>query len=1317
MVAGPVSAQVFTGPYGPGGTWNVYRVVTTAATWEAANTAALAAQASSTGLAELAGNTTTGHLVQIGSDEENTFVAIAAALTPGAGNSSIWLGLNDLNAEQGSNRTGWEWAGTTGGAGTGGAQVLGTDTVFEAWAPGEPNNAGGLEHAGEMRNDGRWNDNRHNLSTTTRRYVIEWSLGLASPPVAAQQHPVYYTAPYGPGGTWNLYKVVAASQDFGTARTLANGITAGSTGLSGVATPPLSTLPGSLVTIGSSFENDFIHRITGFAGMNTIATWLGATDDPAREPIATESGGSKTSGWAWMDRGGSEPWGYQKFITRYPLNAAEQPDNAGGTESAIEQVGSSFWNDITPATATLRRYVIEWQTASPTPIAGASQGLPILPGPTPALANAHTPASWALKEQRAGLLSANIAGAVSLVYQNTGTSAVEGTRPVLAQTDNAVSGTAGRSTNGFFWPKTDLLGDVASTDDNNYTVFGKAKLTLAGTGPYTINVHSDDGFICRISGPGTVTISQVSGMGMKDPADTAFYYPFGIGDSNTRAVFTVSTPGDYDVEYIGWDGTGGSFQEVSWAEGAAPNDWDGDWRLLGGPVGGTPVLAAAGAFNAPAPTDNNWQIRAAVPGTVGTLTAITAASTALQTATSTVDVTAGVVNFADPNNGGNRGLFTGDTAHPGDTGADDNNFVWGARTLLSIPAPGLYTIGAHCDDSVALRLLNGAKWRGRVWSTTAQGHIDAADDSVVYWFIGSGDSNIRAVAWFPASGDYEMQALYYEGTGGAAAEFYIAPGVQFADQDTGAWKLIGNTSGLQPVLPPFIPGAPVSSNGQWGIRYLRNSGITFNTLTDAIGALVNNSGESVYGTVPVLNFSDPSHPGTAGLFGGDQILPGDQEFTNDEDIAVHARATIFVPTAGLYTIGVRCSDGFALRIGNVPWLGRNGVGGIDPADPRTLAWAAGSNALTDNITRSLIQLPAGCHDVDFITFDRGRDFMAEVFAIPGNQLGTGEYAAGTANTGLVNINAGDGWRLIGYQAPSTPVGTIGVRAPGFSVVQTLPFTGTTAPAGWGITPAATDNWLATNPTTALVNRDMINLRDPFGGGGLFPNDYPNPNDVASVDDNFYVSRFEGTLVVPVAGTYNVGWQGDDGGYFEFLAPTAPLLQPQFTRIVANAIGSAVISNASDGGLNGRIELSAGGGNTRTTGEVFLEAGEYPVRIQWFEGSGGSYFEVFATPSAANARVIRLITTTSSTTFTDTSGLQVVDTNLRVLNTSLTGNQFSFTFTSQPGISYAIQSSSSLTGPWTTVDPAVVAAGTSTTWTGTVDPLQSPGRLYFRARKN
>ena len=1308
-------SQVFTGPYGPGGTWNVYRVITTVATWDAANTAALAAQASSTGLPSLVGNTATGHLVQISSDEENTFVAIAAALAPGSGNSSVWLGANDRNLEAGTSPVGWEWSGTTGGSGTAGAQVIGTDTQYFAWAPGEPNNSG-TENAAEMRTDGRWNDNKHNLSTVTRRYVIEWSLGLPSAPEGAWQHPIYYTAPYGPGGTWNLYKMVAAGQNFDTARSLAVSTTAGSTGIAGVASGALASLTGSLATVASQQENDFIFRISGYAGANSIATWLGATDDPAREPGASESGTSKTSGWKWMDRNGGESWSYQKFATRFPLNSAENPDNSGGTESAIELLGTSFWNDITPAAGTLRRYVIEWQTESTSPIAGAAVPAPILPAPTPALANAHAVGTWAIKEQRAGLLAANLPGALALVYANTATSATQATRPVLSQTDNAVSGATGRSTTGLFWPKTDLVGDVASSDDNNYTVFAKTKVNLAATGPYTINVHSDDGFFCRISGPGTVTISQVSGAGMQDPGDSAFYYPFGIGDSNTRAVFTVSTPGDYDVEYIGWEGTSNSFQEVSWCEGAAPNDWDGNWKLLGAAPTGTPVLAAAASFNAPAPTGNTWQIRAITPGSGGTLTTIPGASTALQNSVATTDSVAPVINFADSNNAGGRGLFTLDTPQPADTTADDNNYSWGGRTLLTVPAAGIYTIGSHADDSVAIRLLNGAKWRGRVWSTTAQGHIDTNDDSVMYWFVGSGDANIRAAAWFPAAGTYEIQFLHYEGTGGSYAELYYAPGAQLADNDTGAWKLIGDPSAVQPLLPPVIAGSPSASTGQWGTRYVRFAGTTMNTIQDAVAALNSNAGESVYGTAQVINYSDPSQPGTAGLFGGDQPLPGDLEFTDDNDVVVQARATIFVPTTGLYTFGVRSSEGFALRIGNNPWLSRNGTGGIDPADPTVLTWSAGATGLSEIVTRSLITLPAGCHQIEFIAFDRSRDFMAELYAIPGNQLGTGEYAAGaTANNGAITINAADGWRLVGYKASPTPIGFIGAKAPGFSVVQTLPFT-TTQPAGWGITAAQTDNWLATQPLTTLVNRDMINLRDPAGGTGLFPNDYPNPNDVASVDDNFFVSRFEGTLVVPVTGTYNVGWQGDDGGYLEFLTPPQGA-QPVFTRLIANAIGSATITAASNGNPNSRIELNAGGGNTRTSGEVFLEQGEYPVRVQWFEGNGGAYFEVFATPSNANGRVIRLIANGGATSATDTDGLQLVNPDLNVLNYGLESNTFSLTFSSIPGASYRVESAESPAGPWATVAPSVIAASVTTSWSGPVTPGTEPGRRFFRVRKN
>lgn len=1315
-------AQVYTGPYGPGGTFNVYTVVTTAATWAAADTAAKAATAASTGLPALAGNLLTGHLVQIGSEDENTFVAMIATIRIGSGNSNIWTGLNDLNAEQGTSPVGWEWSGTTGGSGTNGAQVLGTDTTYSAWFTGEPNNIG-PENAGEMRADGRWNDQRHDTSTVTRRYVIEWETGSATPPAGATPFPVYYTAPHGPGGSWNLYKFVAAAQNFDTARSMATNASAGSSGFAGVSTAPLADLQGHLATIGSAFENDLIFRMTGFGALNTQGTWIGASDSPAYDANASESGTSKTAGWVWIDRTNADPFVYQKFDTRYPLNIAEQPDNSAGTESVLEMKGTSFWNDITPAAATLRRYVIEWPVNALNPIAGAPVAPSLLPGPTPALANAHAVGTWSIKEQR-GNTAASIFLTIDTIYNNTGT-ASQTTRPVLSQTDNAVSGAAGRSTNGFFWPKRDLVGDVAATDDNNYTILGKTRIQLDSTGPYTINVHSDDGFICRISGtlPNTVNITQVSGLGMKDPGDSAFYYPFGTGDTNTRAVFTVSAPGVYEVEYVGWDGTGGSFQEVSWCTGAAPNEWDGDWQLLGGPYAtpATPtVLAPAASFNAPAPPpDGSWAFRylPVAGGAASLYPTAYSASDALQLGTGALDATAPYFNFADPNNGGNRGWFSAELPFPGDTAVDDNNFVIGGRALLTIPQAGVYTIASHSDDNIAIRLTGGAKWRGRVWSTTSQGFIDSNDSSVLWWLAATADSNIRAAAFFPAAGTYEIQALYYEGTGSGAAELYYAPGVQLADADTSSWKIIGNLALLSPALPATLANGPVSSGGQWGLRYLKNSGFTMNSLTDAVNALQSDGGESFYSLAPVLNFIDPSNAGTGGLFGGDQPLPDDTAGTDDNDVVLHAKAKINIPTTGPYTFCVRCSDGFALRLKNVPWVNKAGAAGIDPADPTTLLLMPGTTALTENTSRGLVNLTAGIYDIEFITFDRTRDFNAEVFAIPGNQIATGEYAAGaTANNGAATINAADGWRLVGYKAPVDPVGILGVSDPGaWSMTQTLAIAGATAPAGWG-TAAATADAFFTNATGKLgpALRDMVNSRDPAGGTGLFPNDYPNLNDVANQDDNYYVTRFEGTLVVPVAGTYNVGWQGDDGGYFEFLLP-ADLPQPQFTRVVANAIGSAIVANASDGGTSARIQLDAGGGNTRTTGEIVLQAGQYPVRVQWFEGTGGSYFEAFASPSVANSRIVRLMTRAGAATFTDTSGIEIVNPEMNVTNVSLTGGQFSFTFTSQAGANYIIESSTSMATPWTVVNPAFASQGATTTWTGPVNPATPPGIQFFRAR--
>jgi len=147
--AGSVFADPqFSGPYGTGGSYNVYEFVRSSSmTWDEARAAAAAKSF----------NGVPGTLVTVRSIEQNNFLH---NLGP---NADWWIGLTDSNAvstldgahlpgnEAGSDRTtGWAW-------------VSGEPYSFQNFGDGEPNDYQGWNPPGEdavqMRGDGLWNDN------------------------------------------------------------------------------------------------------------------------------------------------------------------------------------------------------------------------------------------------------------------------------------------------------------------------------------------------------------------------------------------------------------------------------------------------------------------------------------------------------------------------------------------------------------------------------------------------------------------------------------------------------------------------------------------------------------------------------------------------------------------------------------------------------------------------------------------------------------------------------------------------------------------------------------------------------------------------------------------------------------------------------------------------------------------------------------------------------------------------------------------------------------------------------------------------------
>lgn len=192
-ILGAAVSPVLAGPQFSGrnadGTWNVYEVITTPATWDQARVDAKA----------LNFNGTQGHLVSIISAAENNFVR---TILPG----DSWIGLSDSDqtssldnttltgTEAGTNPNGgWKW-------------VSGEAFSYQNFAGGEPNDVGG-EDAAQLRGDGLWNDHQAGPSLgqggQTFRYVVEYRTNSATNPILPTLRP----APAPVAGQFQIHEV------------------------------------------------------------------------------------------------------------------------------------------------------------------------------------------------------------------------------------------------------------------------------------------------------------------------------------------------------------------------------------------------------------------------------------------------------------------------------------------------------------------------------------------------------------------------------------------------------------------------------------------------------------------------------------------------------------------------------------------------------------------------------------------------------------------------------------------------------------------------------------------------------------------------------------------------------------------------------------------------------------------------------------------------------------------------------------------------------------------------------------------------------
>jgi len=533
------SGSFYYAPYGPGGTYNLYEVVTTTKTFlDAYNDAKGRSQGSMN-----------GHLVTIGSAAENEFIRSIIG-------AAAWIGLTDSTSSTFSSLGTYEAGNTSGNPlppagetpepgerGYGFAwvdnRISGSEPfTYQNWASGQPNATTDDEDAVEISNTtGLWSDSKSGEGSDTtvkRRFVVEYEMPRR-----------FFYGPFGPGGTWNLYELVSGSRTWIAAYNNALIRTQGG-------------VQGHLVTIGSAAENAFIRTLIG------TTAWIGLTDSATFAALgATEAGntgglplppagevpepGERGYGFVWIN---GEPFTYQNW---YTATGANQPDDASPGQDGAEITTGGVWYDNKNGegdqTGTTRSaYVAEYEGVS-------------------------IPLGFTVREVRSLGTLTSISQAVSLLEDEPGTSYAA---PVINFADPQNVG------GGKFGGNIPFLGGDPAADDNNFALRATATIKIpAGVAPgnqWTFLVNSDDGFRLRIIG---AAFTQVSGTNTTINGDT-MEHAGTRGSADSLGVVTLP-PGEYQIELTHFDGTGSSSLELAAAPGsytAVPTS-NSPFRLVG----------------------------------------------------------------------------------------------------------------------------------------------------------------------------------------------------------------------------------------------------------------------------------------------------------------------------------------------------------------------------------------------------------------------------------------------------------------------------------------------------------------------------------------------------------------------------------------------------------------------------------------------------------------------------------------------------------------------------------------------------------------
>ncbi|MGQ9574013.1 MAG: Ig-like domain-containing protein, partial [Thermoguttaceae bacterium] len=798
---------------------------------------------------------------------------------------------------------------------------------------------------------------------------------------------------------------------------------------------------------------------------------------------------------------------------------------------------------------------------------------------------------------------------------------------------NVINYTGNDGGEGHYSPSRPVPGETAPVDD--YVIEAFSTITIPTAGDWTFGVNSDDGFSLEITGYGQRFFIS---------------YPDPRAPGDTLGVFTVNQAGDYDVRLVMYERGGGSEVELFAAPGSHTSWNASDFDLVGDVANGglravvpgsvVPAVDRLVALAACAETEVAREDPALahgfftyyllegmdskltntdpdflfIPGTPGFMVTTYRANqyvSNFQIAESVVrdasrqrQVEAEIRPWINYVNTGGTGRYGSDYQFQGmRSDTDVNDFVIEARSRIYIPSGGEWTFGVNSDDGFRLRIPG-------VTFTDAygQGGTQVFDDTLQF-LAPRGPNDSLGVCTVPVAGYYDLELLMYERGGGAEVELWAAPGHQTAWNATD-FDLVGDTAngGLAATTVPggaywisaeelFGYAAPRTRifYDEFGGSQPRQTPQLYDAKSfeaDFFRAPWMGPTQTITPLGTVMSF--PSADGWfvknykanvqishvySGTYNAEQVIstPSLQSWVRQEV----AQVVNYRSTGGSQNFGddspfpglrISADDNDfvieAVGIITIPTAGTYAFGANGDDGWRfTMTGPAGTFSFEDpathgsrNITAVFDITQAGDYSARFVWFERGGGAQVELKAayVPGLRVPPGVNQA----TSFYDPIAG----------------------------------GTISDLGEAEVVVANPSLQAWNLSENVSVFNYLNT----GGAGHYGNDRTVPGMTIGTDVNNYVVVGTGTIRIPAAGRYTFGVNSDDG----FIV----------------TIPGATFVWSTPGGANGfsgnSFWFNGGRGASDSLGQAdFPAAGDYPFRVLWFEGTGGSAGEFFAAQGA------------------------------------------------------------------------------------------------------